>query len=477
MNKEFIKKAKELTPKLYKNTIELKSGKELCLNEKLTLDFKDHYVGYITFNLSTVGRHFDAPVLLKLKMAEKKWELNEDNTKYNGWIAKSWIQEEIIHIDTFPTKFRIDRRYALRYLQIEVLSISTIFKLKVDSVELEEVTSANQKINEISLNEKEKKIDRVAIKTLRDCMQLVFEDGPKRDRRLWLGDLRLQALVNYVTYKNNDLVKRCIYLFAAVANKGELLTQSIFIDPEVQGDEKSLIDYSLLYACVLDDYYKYTKDIDTVKETISVAIDQFKTIKKYMKNNLIVDQKQLGWCFIDWSLSLEKECACNGVYLYALKKLINLKKMLGLDTTEDLKDLTSTKKACLIKYYDTQKGLFVCNGQISYASNIWMILAEVSDDYSLLNNLNNTKEIVQIVTPYLYHYYIEALLLLNKEEEAVDVINNYWGKMIGDGADTFYELFNPDSPNESPYGSRSVNSYCHAWSTTPAYFYRILKRN
>lgn len=29
-----------------------------------------------------------------------------------------------------------------------------------------------------------------------DCMQSVFEDGPKRDRRLWLGDLRLQALAS-----------------------------------------------------------------------------------------------------------------------------------------------------------------------------------------------------------------------------------------------------------------------------------------
>ena len=42
-------------------------------------------------------------------------------------------------------------------------------------------------------------LDRVSQRTLRDCMQTVFEDGPKRDRRLWLGDLRLQALANYAT--------------------------------------------------------------------------------------------------------------------------------------------------------------------------------------------------------------------------------------------------------------------------------------
>ena len=47
-------------------------------------------------------------------------------------------------------------------------------------------------------------------------MQTVFEDGPKRDRRLWMGDLRIQALTNYQTYKKSSLVKACLYLFAAL---------------------------------------------------------------------------------------------------------------------------------------------------------------------------------------------------------------------------------------------------------------------
>ena len=65
-----------------------------------------------------------------------------------------------------------------------------------------------------------RRIDEVSIATLRDCMQTSFEDGPRRDQRLWVGDLRLQALTNYVTYKANDLVKRCLYLFAANPRTG-----------------------------------------------------------------------------------------------------------------------------------------------------------------------------------------------------------------------------------------------------------------
>lgn len=48
----------------------------------------------------------------------------------------------------------------------------------------------------------------------------------------------------------------------------------------------------------------------------------------------------------------------------------------------------------------------------------------------------------------------------------------YWGGMISHGADTFWELYNPENPAESPYGSSIVNSYCHAWSCTPTYLLR-----
>jgi len=52
------------------------------------------------------------------------------------------------------------------------------------------------------------------------------------------------------------------------------------------------------------------------------------------------------------------------------------------------------------------------------------------------------------------------------------VLCTYWGGMLEEGADTFWELHNPENPNESPYGGTIVNSYCHAWSCAPAYFLR-----
>ena len=41
--------------------------------------------------------------------------------------------------------------------------------------------------------------------------------------------------------------------------------------------------------------------------------------------------------------------------------------------------------------------------------------------------------------------------------------------MIDLGGDTFFEAFDPNLPDYSPYGSTMINSYCHAWSCTPVY--------
>ena len=76
------------------------------------------------------------------------------------------------------------------------------------------------------------------------------------------------------------------------------------------------------------------------------------------------------------------------------------------------------------------------------------------------------------LAPYMYHHYIDALIRCDEKDLALEEMKRYWGEMIHDGADTFWELYNPYNREESPYGSSMVNSYCHAWSCTPTYFLR-----
>lgn len=91
---------------------------------------------------------------------------------------------------------------------------------------------------------------------------------------------------------------------------------------------------------------------------------------------------------------------------------------------------------------------------------------------NILDNLFSNPPEMDIVTPYAYHHLVESLILNDRKDKALECIRSYWGEMVKDGADCFWELYNPSEKYVSPYGSRIINSYCHAWSCTPSYFIR-----
>lgn len=478
MNKLFAEKARSLKPTLNKEIISAECTDALLSEgDSEVLDFGDHYVGYFTARFSFVGSPQDAPAFIRLKFCERAEEIDEPTDDYHGWISRSWIQEEYVHIDVLPQTLRLSRRYAFRYVKIEVLGLSSKYKLKLLSASLTAVTSAPERIEPAGTSEKERTIDKIALRTLRECMQYELEDGPKRDRRLWLGDLRLQALANYETYRHHDLVKRCLYLFAATADREGNISACVFTRPRLRADDTFMFDYSLLFVPTLLDYLHATGDRETAEELLPLALKQFELAEKQFENNIVKDSDVLGWCFLDWNLVLNKQAGAQAVYLYSLRATISLLSELGRESAEYEALYERRAEAAVSAFYDEKRGLFTSgkDRQISYAANIWFCLAGVfssEENKALLTRLKDADDAVKPVTPYMMHHYIQALIDCGKRETARKVMIDYWGGMAEQNADTFFELFNPDDPDESPYGSRVVNSYCHAWSCTPSYFLR-----
>ncbi|MCQ2559032.1 MAG: hypothetical protein MJ135_07930, partial [Oscillospiraceae bacterium] len=319
-NETFLKKAEALEPKLFRETIACHADLPAVMKtgDSVTLDFGNHYVGYLTFHFSTVGSHFDAPAWLRIKFAERLCELEENAEDYHGWISKGWIQQEQIHIDVFPCTLRLPRRYAFRYVRIEALDISSKYQLRLDEAAAEAVSSADDHALEplITGDPQLAQLDAIACRTLHSCMQTVFEDGPKRDRRLWMGDLRMQALANYETYKNNDLVKRCLYLFAGTTMEQEKVGACLFLEPEIEVDDTDMFDYALFYIPTLLSYLEATGDADTAQELYPTAIHQLSIARQQMdENGIVMDSDRLGWCFVDWNLHLNKQASAMGIYL------------------------------------------------------------------------------------------------------------------------------------------------------------------
>lgn len=477
MNKKFLLKAAALMPDLTHQNVTLQDNKVLDQGESVVYDFGDHYVGTVTIAFGWAGSPQDAPALVKIKFSEIAYEVDEDTSDYKGWISKSWIQEELVHIDALPCKLKLKRRYAFRYVKIEAVALSQKYSLIINKLVADTVTSAPEFVPTVGNTPLEKQIDKIALRTMRECMQYEFEDGPKRDRRLWLGDLRLQAITNYCTFKHNDLVKRCLYLFAGTADKNGNISACVFTKPKVLPDDTYMFDYSLLFIPTLLDYLNATGDKQTATELLPLALKQLDLAKAQFDGDVVRDSDKLGWCFLDWNLALNKQCGAQAVYIYCAKAAAKLCERLDKDNKAIKLDIEAKTKAAIDTFYDKQKGLFVSGAdkQVSYASNIWMSLAHVfgeKERAELLDRLKNYDDAVKLVTPYAYHHYIQALVECRKSIDAHEIILSYWGKMTELGADTFYELFNPENPDESPYGSRAANSYCHAWSCTPSYFLR-----
>lgn len=456
--------------------------KNLKKNDQIVLDFGNHQVGYVKLELSSSGSHQDAPAYLYLRFAERIDELDADLAQYDGWISKSWLQEEYIHVDILPAEIELPRRYAFRYMVLKVIDVSMKYSLVVDDVSVRAVSAVREE--DVSLLEVDdpllRKIDRVAVRTLQNCMQEVFEDGPKRDRRLWLGDLRLQARANYQTFKHYDLVKRCLYLFGGMTFNEGKISACLFTEPQPEPDDTYLFDFAVMYGSALLDYYEATNDEQTLKDLYPLAIRQIEIGLSYLnEDNIIPDHSNEFWCFTDWGEGLNTQASSLAILIYSVRYGINLAKYMKdekrVQFLEEWERIL--KKSALDHFWDEEQKLFVSGEerQVSWATQIWMILARIFSKEKNRELILHTIEInprIQMVTPYMYHHYIDALIRSGEEERAIDEIKKYWGEMVHDGADTFWEVYNPHNKYESPYGSVMMNSFCHAWSCTPTYFLR-----
>ncbi len=499
---DLLRKAKKLIPELKKTRVwptrtvvpekdkdgfraaEAKKYSEtnLSTGEGVVLDFGRHVTGYLTVRFCSSGSHQDAPAWIRVRFAERLSEFFEDAEAYRGWVSKAWIQETQAHLDILPCKVSFPRRYAFRYVKIEVLDCSRKYQVVVEEAYADAVSSADEgSLSAYSCRDPEmEQLDRIAVSTLHECMQKVFEDGPKRDRRLWMGDLRLEALASYETYHADDLVKEGLYLFAGDTDADGRVSSNMFLEPEIEADDASMFDYSLFFTTALRDYYAETGDEEALNDLYETAMRQLELAEEQVgEDGTVRDSDEMGWCFVDWNLNLNKQASAQGIYLYALLAGAELSAWKG--ETERERSLREKHeagvKAAVRSFWDEEKGVFVSGKerQISLASQCWLILGRAvsaEQGAAALKTAETLSQTEGMVTPYMYHHYIQALLDCGCEKKAKEVLKAYWGGMAGDGADTFFELYRPGHPNESPYGGTIVNSYCHAWSCAPAYFIR-----
>ena len=448
------------------------------------VDFGRHMTGYYTFRLKTTHRTQDAPMRIRFTFAEVPSELNTPLDPYKGTLSRAWVQDETLTIEQIDCDITIPRRLAGRYMKIELLGASPDFDFRMEDMWFTAQSSADHAtllpLPE-GASEEIRAISEVAIETLHECMQTVYEDGPKRDMRLWIGDLYLEQLANIYSFRQHDLTKRCLYLLASLAAEDGRLHANVFERPEPHPQYGShALDYSLIYNVALLEYLKATNDYDTARDLWVVAKRQIDDAKGYLTDDYIFDAARYGepiWLVFDWRDGYDRSASIQGLMIWALENSSELADMLGnaAEAKEWRKLAATMRKAARKHLYDKKQGVMLSgpDGQISYLSQVWAILSDILNEKEgqrALNTVFAMDDVIYPGAPYAYHYLIEACVKCGLHEEARNRLVEYWGGMVERGADTFWEVYDPENEALSPYNFFVINSYCHAWSCTPIYF-------
>lgn len=465
--------------------IEALYASSLKQRRKVIVDMGEHMTGYFSLRVNHTGMPADAPIRLRITFAEVPAELNTPFDPYPGGLSRAWLQDETVTVMRLPATVRIERRVACRYVMIEVLAQSS-FDFRVEDITLEAVTSASGEAPALAegTDPMIRRIYDTGLRTLSECMQTVYEDGPKRDQRLWIGDLYLESLANACSFGNHALTRRCLYLLAALADEDGWLHATVYEypQPEPQYNQHTM-DYSLLYGVALLEYLKATGDMTTARELWPVVARQIEIACTYLRDYLYDMQKQPQWWLVfDWKDDLDRHASVQGLMTFAVERGWELAQMVGRERdVRDWPDLVKRmRRASRRAFYDADAGVVVSGPQrqVSYLSQVWMILSGTltpKEGARAMTAVLNDPTACRPGSPYAYHYVIEALIACGMRDEAREQLLEYWGGMVERGADTFWEVYDPMDDCKSPYGFYPVNSYCHAWSCTPVYFINTYK--
>ena len=183
--------------------------------------------------------------------------------------------------------------------------------------------------------------------------------------------------------------------------------------------------------------------------------------------------------FIDRSNPLDRTAAMHGVFVYSLQQALALARKCGDEPRAAAysRRLEQMAAAGREAFYDPPRAVCVSGPtrQISWATQAWMVLSGIltkDEGARAFRALREVPDAVHPGAPYLYHYVAEAMLQCGLKQDALELIASYWGGMVKAGADTVWEVYDPANAMLSPYDNVLVNSYCHAWSCTPAYLLR-----
>ncbi len=325
-------------------------------------------------------------------------------------------------------------------------------------------------------NELFNEIYRVCVKTFHLNCREGFLDGIKRDRWVWGGDAYQSARINGYLFADQDIVKR-----TTIGILGKL---------PVEQHINTILDYSFFWLIGLYEQYMTYGDIAFLKKMFHRA----KALLEFCETRLnesgfVVGKKgdysiKTGdWTFIDWSDIDKTGAVCaEQMLLVAAYRYMNLMSAeLGLHS-DYAKKADALLERINAHYWNEEKGAFIDSyesgrNNVTRHANIFAVMYDLATPLqieSILKNVLKNDAVTKITTPYFRGYELDVLGKLGEFSEIEDALEHYWGAMLGLGATTIWEEFDPTLQGVEHYAmyrNSFGKSLCHAWGAGPVYLF------
>jgi len=317
---------------------------------------------------------------------------------------------------------------------------------------------------------------QVGVDTLYANMSDAYAD-PWRERGQWWGDAYVDYHANLAAFGDTDLLKRGLAFMAEAFQGGRPKAMA------PNGDGNHMLDYGMLWAQSLVDYWRLTGDTSLVAQAFPALRDFIAYLQAYKSpNSGLLDIPRDHWSvttLIDWAGAESRygqSTAVNALYIATLQDAATLAAALGQDQAagEWSQEAKQVEQALNELLFSSLEGRYLTSQVESDLlpptphAQAWPLayglvppgqLEAVSDALLELISSDPGTPNVEI---YGFFWVLEGLGRAGRISDGIDLIKAYYGRMLELGATTWWESFNA---NQHYWAGLS-----HGWGSAPTWF-------
>ena len=347
-----------------------------------------------------------------------------------------------------------------RCLQIECSGNITITGMTFTSVKYPYAKKWNANCSLDKVN----KVLELAWNTLDFCSFESFMDCPYYEQMQYVGDVRIESLISYVTEKNTALPLKAI---RQLGRSTELFGVTLSRFPSWQ--DQQIPAFSLVWILLLEDYAIWQNPDEIVSE-LDNARKNIGFFQQHLDSDGLPDfagwdrisgwDGKTGWNFMDWHDSLFRgipkgNAPLSVLYVLALEAMARLEKMAGGNGEQYRNMAKNAADKILERYFIGEKNIFADDEKREFFSEHPQIFSILSEN---LPDCNLELENAIPAGIYFSHYFLEAAYKLRQPDVFWKRFSQ-WFPIIDSGLKTLPEEFT------------HPRSDCHAWSSHVLYHY------